>query len=296
MLSRTTPSFIVACSRYILYTHVWTACCAVALFVASEVAAASTSPDALRLSSRHLFIYAGACVVYNAPYVFSVFIRRGGRGLWRASPTVLWERLCCFSFGIGGVAVAVLRQPGAFIVGALAALLPGLCYSLPLLPSRFGIRRLRDHGLLKIITLTGVWTFVTAVLPILASREGAPLNPWMVGERAALMFALCLTFDLRDQYSDHRKRLRTIPVSLGRHRTYLLIALSLLLFVCCSWFGVASVRSASLFWADVWTVAAAVPIIGFTLFEPHAAYYLFFVDGIMVLNAGLTLTAVGSFG
>lgn len=101
-----------------------------------------------------------------------------------------------------------------------------LAYSLPLLP---GGRRMREWGLVKIISLAGVWTIITAYLPA-QGRLDAETMAMLLTRRFLFMFALCLAFDARDRTIDAQAGIRTLPVLLGDAGSIVAIRVALLVF------------------------------------------------------------------
>jgi len=100
------------------------------------------------------------------------------------------------------------------LLGPLAAL--ALLYSWPL--GRWGgqARALREVPLLKGFLIAGVWTLVTAGLPLLLLRQ-RPLaaGAGLLGQRFLLVLALTIVFDIRDYGRDRRAGTRTFPGVLG---------------------------------------------------------------------------------
>ena len=101
-----------------------------------------------------------------------------------------------------------------------------LAYSLPVLP---GGRRLREWGLVKIVSLVAVWTIVTAYLPAQGQLGGEAML-LLLARRYLFMFALCLAFDARDRDIDARAGIRTLPVRLGEGGSIAAIRITLLSF------------------------------------------------------------------
>src|SRR5690606_344192 len=110
---------------------------------------------------------------------------------------------------------------GLFVMAILSVL-----YVLPLLP--FGTR-LRDFGILKILTLTMVWTLVTAALPIFYYGQLFQDFYLEIIIRFVFMLVLCVAFDIRDMAIDGEMQIQTLPNIIGKNKSYLLI--KILLFI-----------------------------------------------------------------
>ena len=98
---------------------------------------------------------------------------------------------------------------------ALVLVVLSLLYTLPLLPIP-GLRRFKDHPLLKILVLSGVWTLATTTFLIPPFSEGPG---WaFIGARWLFVLLLCIPFDVRDAAADRANMRRTLPDLLGHSR------------------------------------------------------------------------------
>jgi len=120
--------------------------------------------------------------------------------------------------------------------------LPALCfaafvtflYSAPKIPLPL-FRRLKDIAVGKTIFLALVWTYVTAVLPVLVAN--APFNGGIVLfalGRFFLIYAICILFDYRDREDDKSDGIRSLITLLNEKGIDRLFALSLILFAGCT--------------------------------------------------------------
>lgn len=103
------------------------------------------------------------------------------------------------------------RVQGWIIVPALLA----MGYVFPLFGR--GRYRLRDYSGVKIFLVAGVWSWVTAVLPMVSSDmepRWEQLMPLFL-ERFCYIFAATLAFDIRDMRVDTHNQVRTLPSILG---------------------------------------------------------------------------------
>jgi len=94
-------------------------------------------------------------------------------------------------------------------------------YTLPLIPSKNGWKKLRDIGMLKIFLIAIIWTISTAILPILQSNTSfeSPRTWLIVLEKLLFIFAITLPFDIRDMNYDQSRKLKTIPLLIGIDNT-----------------------------------------------------------------------------
>jgi len=115
--------------------------------------------------------------------------------------------------------------------GAAAALLPlaaVLLYSFPLLPApvarRVGFARLKEVLVVKNLVVAATLS-ATPTLLVLAGGAG-PARAALLASGAFLFgrwWINTLTFDLRDEAGDRANGVRTVPVALGRARTFRLL-------------------------------------------------------------------------
>src|SRR5205085_1472743 len=103
-------------------------------------------------------------------------------------------------------------------------------YSFPVLPLK-NRKRLKDFGILKIITLTLLWTIVTVWFPISQAYYTQVSFLLIFLRRFIFMFVLCLVFDIRDTEIDSKENIRTIPVMAGIKKAYLICYILLGVFV-----------------------------------------------------------------
>jgi hypothetical protein len=75
-------------------------------------------------------------------------------------------------------------------------------YTAPKLPF-YPFLYLRNLAIAKTFYLTAVWTYVTTILPLLATGETfSMLHKWFIINRFLLLYAICLLFDFRDKQED----------------------------------------------------------------------------------------------
>lgn len=109
-------------------------------------------------------------------------------------------------------------------------------YAIPFLP---GKRRLRDLAYLKVLLVAFSWAWVTVILPSKTNKE---LNYYlpifiMFATRFLFIFAIAITFDIRDLQLDQLQQVKTIPTKLGIINAKLLIISCLLIMICCALFN-----------------------------------------------------------
>lgn len=179
-------------------------------------------------SYLHMLIFGCTLVVYNLHHVV-----RKLPASFSGTAAITNDNWLAYALALtGGLIIALtglLHSPWVVIVVCGCAGLFSLSYTLPLLPLKTR-KRLRDYGLLKIIVLTTVWVVVTTVLPMLQFGVNPARYPFEIGLRFALIFALCILFDLRDVSHDAANNIHTLPYTIGERNSYLLIYLSIIFF------------------------------------------------------------------
>lgn len=184
-----------------------------------------------------------------------------------------------------------LKSRHLMVLGVIAVIT--LLYSFPLLPFKKK-KRLKDFGLLKILTLSYVWTLITVWFPVVTLTRITPGFELVFAQRFVFMFVLCLAFDIRDMASDGRLGIHTLPVALGKRRSYLLIYAGLVLFLILSVFHFYYTHNFMLFNAMVVSALATYFTIEFAKVRNSDLFYLASVDGMMLLQA--VLVFIGAMG
>lgn len=89
---------------------------------------------------------------------------------------------------------------------------------------------LRRIAIGKTIFLSFVWTYVTAILPVLlAERPLTPLILFFCLGRYFLVYAVCIVFDYRDREQDRREGIRSLITYLNENGINVLFYASLIL-------------------------------------------------------------------
>lgn len=182
-----------------------------------------------------------------------------------------------------------LKSKHLMVLGIIALIT--LLYSFPLLPFKKK-KRLKDFGLLKILTLSYVWTLITVWFPVVTLTRITPGFELVFAQRFVFMFVLCLAFDIRDMASDGRHGIRTVPVTIGSRRSYLLMYAGLVLFLALSIFHFRYTGKFMMFNGMLVSALATYFTIEFAKVRSSDLFYLACVDGMMLLQA--LLVFIGS--
>ncbi|HOT95224.1 MAG TPA: UbiA family prenyltransferase [Methanoregulaceae archaeon] len=120
---------------------------------------------------------------------------------------------------LAAVLIAAIYGPVAILV-TLVPLIAGIFYSMPILPSCLGYRRLKEIPVMKNLVVGGSWSLILVFLPVVAN--GSPVT---METGLCLLFFFTYAFiasslpDMRDREGDALAGVRTIPVLIGVHRT-----------------------------------------------------------------------------
>jgi 4-hydroxybenzoate polyprenyltransferase len=270
---------------WLLFTSLFTACCATGLCMATERLINGHPP---RLTNPlHILVFGSTLLVYNSPRIFK---KRYHREIYTSRLPDRY-RVWYFVFFALGFSMVILSLSWLSRQIFLACLVLGVlafAYSLPLLPFR-NKKRLRDFGWIKIFVLASVWTIVTSVLPILYWHKTLSLYPFEIVLRMVLIFTLCIVFDIRDMQADLNNNIHTLPQKVGIKNSYRLINITLCLFALLSVvqymrFPVIERLAGALFTALITKL-----VVSYLQKHPTERAYLGLADGVMLLYALLVL-------
>ncbi len=94
-----------------------------------------------------------------------------------------------------------------------------VAYSLPLIPTINGWKRLRDIPGIKIYAISIVVTLTTSTIPLLLMGSISNTDILLLGiQRFLFILAITIPFDIRDVVMDKRWKLKTIPLILGNEK------------------------------------------------------------------------------
>ena len=271
--------FLKKLTEFILFSSIFIAACAVALCIETNLLLHLP----LNIISFYCFVFGATLAQYNLHYLVKTSaVKNSQRLAWSLKNKALHKVL--FAIGIGLILFSFLsfRLHHFIILGILGAI--AFLYSLPVIPIG-NKKRIKDYGFIKIITLALLWTLVTVWFPVVNFSFEKNIFVFVFLKRFIFMFVLCLLFDVRDIEIDKKENIKTIPVILGKQKSYRLAYLTLAAFI------ILSVIQFYLFGS--WGVLMAMLISGIiTFFTIQATkktnsdfIYLAGIDGMMLLQA-----------
>jgi 4-hydroxybenzoate polyprenyltransferase len=265
----------------LLYTSLFTACCATGLCMATErLIDLSVLPLFTHL---HLLVFGSTLLIYNAPRLV-----RPARATERSATNYRNEHLFFFCAGAVMAMISLYFMPLQIAVTAVFLSIFAFAYFLPILPFK-NRKRLRDFGWLKIFVLAGVWTTATSILPILYLDKSISDYPFEILLRLVFIFTLCVVFDIRDMQTDLENKIYTLPHKVGLHNSYKLINAALLLFVYLSVVQYIRYPAIERLVGVLVTAITTKLVVYYLKKHPSERGYLVLADGVMLVYALLVL-------
>ncbi len=238
-------------------------------------------------STLHAFIFGSTLLVYNTHYLIKKSDGNiSDRFAW-SQHHKLWHYLF-WTVGAAICGISIFHLNSDIRMACIVLGILSFAYSLPLLPIG-NKRRLKDFGRIKILVLTGVWTIVTSVLPILYWQKSIGDYPYEIMLRFVFMFTLCVAFDIRDMQTDIDAGIVTLPNVIGVNNSYRLMYAALILFAVLSVVQYFRYPSAVRLTGELLTSVATAAVIAYTRKHPSDKAYLGLIDGMMLLYALLVL-------
>lgn len=239
----------------------------------------------LNTFSFYAFVFGATLAQYNLHYyVKRKAVPGSDRFIWSASHMKVHATF----FVIGGltICISVFFLHTSHIMALFVMCLISLLYSLPILPFK-NKKRIKDFGLLKIITLSLLWTLVTVWFPLVESNYPIISFQLIFIRRFLFIFVLCLMFDIRDVEVDGQTGINTVPVITGIKKSIQIAYILLVVFVLISlienmlnpdWKQLASMIISALITAILIAKKGK---------KHNDLYYLAGIDGMMLVQAFL---------
>jgi 4-hydroxybenzoate polyprenyltransferase len=237
----------------------------------------------------YLFVFGATLVQYNLHYLFKrTAVVNSRRLAWSLKNKTTHKVLIAsglllilyslFSFHLHHFIILLVLAVIAFL------------YSFPVLPFREK-KRIKDFGLLKIITLALLWTLVTVWLPVAEAQFSGLSFQLIFFRRFIFIFILCLLFDVRDTEIDRKENIATLSVMLGEKRSYQLCYLLLMIFAGLSVIQFIYIPDGVQLATMLVSAAATFITIEWSRKNNSDVFYLAFIDGMMLLQAVLVIFA-----
>jgi hypothetical protein len=209
----------------IFFGSIFISVCVVALCI--ETALLLHLP--LNSFSFYLLVFGAALLQYNLHYhIKKSAIENSRRLIWSLQNKSIHKIL--IAIGIVFIIIGLLDFPLHHFIILLLFGAISFFYSFPFLPFP-NKKRIKDFGLLKIITLALMWTLVTVWFPVNDIFFTGTAFQLIFLRRFIFIFVLCLLFDIRDTEIDRKDNISTLAIIIGIEKCYRLIYILLAIFV-----------------------------------------------------------------
>lgn len=267
--------------NFILFGSIFIALCAVAFCIETNIVFGVP----LNHFSFYCFVFGATLTQYNLHYISKkVAVKDSERLSWsldnkKIHIVLLFTGILLILFSFFSFH---LKHFGILIaLGGIAFL-----YSFPFIP--FGKKkRIKDYGILKIITLSLLWTLVTVWFPVNSMDVETNLFIFVFVKRFVFMFILCLLFDIRDIEIDSNEKINTLAVFIGKRKSYFLAYILLIVFIALSVVQYQYFPQSAFLPAMLLSAAATFVAIEITKKSNSDFVYLAGIDGMMLLQAAL---------
>lgn len=241
----------------------------------------------LNTISFYCFVFGATLVQYNLHYyVKKKAIQNSERIVWSQKNKTTHRILILIGLVLLITSLFSFRFHHLIFLAILGAIT--FLYSVPVLPFKEK-KRIKDYGLLKIITITLLWTLVTVWFPVDgAGVTGLPFQLIFI-RRFIFIFVLCLMFDIRDAEIDLSENIRTLPIITGIKRSYRIAYVLLIIFILLSVLQVVKNHNIAEFNAMIISALATFIMIEYSKKNNSDFVFLACIDGMMLLQAGLVI-------
>lgn len=123
--------------------------------------------------------------------------------------------------GGAGLVFALFTNLLSFTILLIMSIL-GLSYNLRIIPTKTGLKRIKDLPGSKTLLITAAWGTVTSVLPAVSTSTGRTVLPALVFAMG-LVFARTAFFDILEMQGDRITGKETLPILLGEKTSFTLI-------------------------------------------------------------------------
>lgn len=268
-----------------LFGSIFISICAVAMCIETNLL--------LHLPLNHfafyLFVFGATLVQYNLHYLFkTTAIANSDRLAWSLKNKQVHKILISLGLALIIYSLFSFRFQHFIILLIFGAI--AFFYSFPFLPFT-NKKRIKDFGLLKIVTLALLWTLVTVWFPIDGSYFSKFSFQLIFLRRFVFIFILCLLFDIRDTEIDRKENIATLAVKLGIKKSYTLCYILLVVFIILTIIQFIYIPDTSQLIAMFISGAATFIIIKYSQKNNSDVAYLACIDGMMLLQALLVIFA-----
>ena len=276
-------SFIPGLFRFFIYSNLFIAVCTLLMIDQTYYLLLHTPPDKDLLGFA---FFATICSYSFHWYLTSQSLIESPRIEWLKKHRIF--HLILFFIGLAGSCIFLFVLLPHWHWLAASAIITFL-YSAPKIPHPW-FRALRKVAIGKTIFLTLVWTYVTAILPVIIANADftVPIILFVIS-RFLFIYAICIMFDFRDRADDKVTGIRSMVIAFSEKGVNRLFFLSLIIFAVCTVFlsryGFSVLDIVLLLVPGVITAA----IYNYAKRNFSDYLYYFILDGLMMFSALLML-------
>lgn len=267
--------------EFVIFGSIFISLCAVAMCVETNLLL--NLP--LNKCSFYAFVFGATLSQYNLHYLIKKNAHPGSqRFLWSVSNKSTHRFLLLFGCVLMGISIFSFHFKHFVSLACMSAI--SLLYSLPVLPFR-NKKRIKDFGLLKIITLSLLWTLVTVWFPLVESEYKVVSFQLVFIRRFLFIFILCLMFDIRDIAVDEKGNIKTLPVMIGIQNSLIIIYALLFVFIFISLIQYLLIPDIIQFITMFISAITTFILILYGRKQRNDFYFLAGIDGMMLYQASL---------
>jgi 4-hydroxybenzoate polyprenyltransferase len=268
-------------AEFLLFTSVFVAICALAMCVETNL----LLDLPLNTFSFYCFVFGATLTQYNLHYlVKTTAVKNSERLAWSLKNKMVHKVVLGTGIGLILFSFLSFRLHHFMVLGILAAI--AFLYSFPVIPF-WRKKRIKDFGFLKILTLALLWTFVTVWFPVNNLFFEKNIFIFIFLKRFVFLFVLCLLFDIRDIEIDRKENIVTLPVFLGKKKSYYIAYIFLIVFIILSLIQFFYFNDTGVLIAMLLSAAATFFVVEHTKKANSDFVYLAGIDGMMLLQAML---------
>ena len=250
------------------------------------------------------FLFSSTLFLYSFHRIYRLDLKRGNaelaeRHLWVRDHPVFFYTLLGFS-AAGSATSALLSIPLPVLLCLVPVGIISFGYTVPCIPFRGNLIRLRDVPGIKIFLISLVLAITTVYLPLLAEGKSAnlcrPAVLLIFIRRMLFVFAITIPFDIRDQHYDNENNTRTIPVVFGAEKAKAFAYLALLTFIFLAILQFLVVSETPLPYLLALSLSALISayVISISGGGKKDLFYSFYLEGMMLLQC-LLVTIVHTY-
>jgi len=276
--------------KYFIFGSWWVSLCAAALGLLTWLELTGSWWN----TPLFIFILGSTLVVYNLNMISGLDeLRIGGteseRHHWCMDNEKLMKLTLLLGLALAAISIWFLNSVIWWLMIPLGAV--AMAYTVPLIRKNANAVRLREIGLWKIFLIASVWTGMTVILPsvhLYGFEQLIEVFSWELAiERGIFILAITIPFDVRDLVNDAKKRVRTIPSTIGWKRSVAIAQLLLAVFLLLVWLRIGTAHP--FFYAYLFSAILTFICVSFATPNRSDYYCSFWVEGTMMLQFVIVL-------